>query len=105
MQDQQRGTLFQEAYTRAVALLERGDAAAAERELREIQRRWPGEINSQRVLGLSLLAQGNNSGGIALLEAAIAAAPDFANAKLDLARAYRVQGRLQSAAELLRKAL
>jgi tetratricopeptide (TPR) repeat protein len=105
MQEQQRGVLFQEAYTRAVALLERGDAAAAEREVREIQRRWPGEINSQRVLGLSLLAQGNNSQGIALLEAVIAAAPDFANAKVDLARAYRVQGRLQPAAELLRKAL
>jgi len=105
MQEQQRGVLFQEAYTRAVALLERGDAAAAEREVREIQRRWPGEINSQRVLGLSLLAQGNNSQGIALLEAVIAAAPDFANAKVDLARAYRAQGRLQPAAELLRKAL
>jgi tetratricopeptide (TPR) repeat protein len=105
MQEQQRGVLFQEAYRRAVALLERGDAAAAERELREIQRRWPGEINSQRVLGLSLLAQGNNSEGIALLEAVIAAAPDFANARVDLARAYRVQGRLQPAAELLRKAL
>jgi tetratricopeptide (TPR) repeat protein len=105
MQDQQRGVLFQEAYTRAVALLERGDAAAAEHELREIQRRWPGEINSLRVLGLSLLAQGNNSEGIALLEAVIAAAPEFANAKVDLARAYRAQGRLQPAAELLRKAL
>jgi tetratricopeptide (TPR) repeat protein len=105
MQDQQRGVLFQEAYTRAVALLERGDAATAERELREIQRRWPGEINSQRVLGLSLLARGNNSEGIALLEAVIAAAPEFANAKVDLARAYRAQGRLQPAAELLRKAL
>jgi tetratricopeptide (TPR) repeat protein len=105
MQDRQSGVSFQEAYTRAVALLERGDAAAAERELREMQQRWPGEINSQRVLALSLLAQGNNSQGIALLEAVIAAAPDFANAKLDLARAYRAQGRLQPAAELLRKAL
>jgi tetratricopeptide (TPR) repeat protein len=102
MQEQQ---VFQEAYTRAVALLERGDAFAAERELREIQSRWPGEVNSRRVLALALLAQGHNSEGIALLEAVIAAAADFANAKVDLARAYRAQGRLQPAAELLRKAL
>jgi tetratricopeptide (TPR) repeat protein len=105
MQDQERSIGFREAYERALELLQRGEARAAEGELREIQRRWPGEINSRRVLGLSLLAQGNNAEGIALLEAAIAAAPNFANAKVDLARAYRAQGRLWPAAELLRKAL
>jgi len=105
MQDQQRGVEFHRAYTQAVALLERGDAVAAERELREMQRRWPGEVNSRRVLALALLAQGNNAEGIGLLEAVLAAAPDFANAMVDLAKAYRAQGRLQAAAELLRKAL
>jgi tetratricopeptide (TPR) repeat protein len=105
MQGQERGVGFQEAYGRALGLLERGDAIAAERELRKIQGRWPGEVNSQRVLGLSLLAQGRNSEGIGLLEAALAAAPDFANAMVDLARAYRVQGRLQPALVLLRRAL
>jgi len=105
MRDQQRGVGFQEAYARAVALLERGDAPAAERELREMQRRLPGEVNIQRVLGLSLLAQGKNAEGIGVLEAVLAAAPDFAHAMVDLARAYRAQGRLQAAAALLRKAL
>jgi tetratricopeptide (TPR) repeat protein len=105
MRDQQRGVGFQEAYARAVALLERGDAPAAERELREMQRRLPGEVNIQRVLGLSLLAQGKNAQGIGVLEAVLAAAPDFAHAMVDLARAYRAQGRLQAAAALLRKAL
>jgi predicted Zn-dependent protease len=105
MQDQKPGAGFQEAYARALQILERGDASAAERELREIQRRWPGEVNSQRVLGLSLLAQGSNAEGIGLLEAVLAAAPDFAHVMVDLARAYRAQGRLQSAAALLRKAL
>ena len=105
MQDQRHGVEFHRAYTQAVALLERGDAVAAERELREMQRRWPGEVNSRRVLALALLAKGSNAEGIGLLEAVLAAAPDFANAMVDLAKAYRVQGRLQAAAELLRKAL
>src|SRR5580692_1516212 len=105
MQDQQRGVGFKEAYARAVSLLERGDALAAERELREMQRRLPGEVNIQRVLGLSLLAQGKNAEGIGVLEAVVSAAPDFTHAMVDLARAYRAQGRLQTAAALLRKAL
>jgi tetratricopeptide (TPR) repeat protein len=70
-----------------------------------MQRRLPGEVNIQRVLGLSLLAQGKNAEGIGVLEAVLAAAPDFAHAMVDLARAYRAQGRLQAAAALLRKAL
>jgi tetratricopeptide (TPR) repeat protein len=105
MQNQDRGFEFQQAYGAALALLERGDARAAERELRRMQERWPGEVNSQRVLGLSLLAQGSSIEGIRLLEAVVAAAPDFAHAMLDLARAYRAQGHLQPAAALLRKAL
>jgi len=99
------GVGFQQAYARALENLERGDAATAERELREIQRRWPGEVNSRRVLAVSLLAQGSNAEGIGLLEAVVAAAPDFAHAMVDLARAYRAQGRLQRAAALLRQAL
>jgi predicted Zn-dependent protease len=105
MQEQKLGAGFQDAYVRALGILERGEAVAAERELREIQRRWPGEVNSWRVLALSLLAQGRNAEGIGMLEAVLTAAPDFAHAMLDLARAYRVQGRLQRAADLLREAL
>jgi Tfp pilus assembly protein PilF len=96
---------FQEGYQRALQLLERGDARGAEAELRGIQKRWPGEVNSQRVLGVALLAQGQNSAGIACLEAAIKAAPDFAHAKVDLALAYRGQGMLEPALHLLREAL
>jgi tetratricopeptide (TPR) repeat protein len=105
MQDQNLGVGFHDAYARALEILGRGDAAAAERELREIQRRWPGEVNSRRVLAVSLLAQGRNAEGIGMLEAVVAAAPDFAPAMVDLARAYRAQGRLQQAADLLREAL
>ncbi|HEY2678329.1 MAG TPA: sulfotransferase [Steroidobacteraceae bacterium] len=105
MREQKPGVEFQNAYVRALGILERGDAAAAERELREIQQRWPGELNSRRALALSLLAQGRNTEGIDMLEAVVAAAPDFAHAMVDLARAYRAQGLLQRAAALLRKAL
>jgi tetratricopeptide (TPR) repeat protein len=105
MESRKPGVEFQEAYARALEHLQRGDALAAERELRELQRLWPGEVNSQRVLGLALLALGKNSEGVSLLEAVVAAAPDFVHAMVDLARAYRAQGRLQPAAEVLRKAL
>ncbi len=64
MQEQKPELDFRMLYARALGILERGEAVAAERELREIQRRWPGEINSRRVLALSLLAQGRNAEGI-----------------------------------------
>jgi tetratricopeptide (TPR) repeat protein len=105
MSDLEKAGGFQEGYQRALQLLERGDARGAEAELRGIQKRWPGEVNSQRVLGVALLAQGQNSAGIACLEAAIKAAPDFAHAKVDLALAYRGQGMLEPALRLLREAL
>jgi tetratricopeptide (TPR) repeat protein len=105
MESRKPGVEYQQAYARAIELLQRGDAPGAERELRELQRRWPGEVNSQRVLGLALLALGKNSEGVAVLEAVVAAAPGFAHAAVDLARAYRAQGRLQPAAEVLRRAL
>jgi tetratricopeptide (TPR) repeat protein len=105
MESRELGVGFRDAYARALGLLRRGDALAAERELRELLTRWPGEVNSQRVLGLCLLALGKNSEGVALLEAVIAAAPAFAAAMVDLARAYRALGRLEQAAGWLRKAL
>jgi tetratricopeptide (TPR) repeat protein len=105
MESPKLGVAFQEPYARALGYLQRGDALSAERELREVQRRWPGEVNSQRVLGLALLALGKNSEGVSLLEGVVAAAPGFVHAMVDLARAYRAQGRLQPAAEILRNAL
>ncbi len=105
MSKQDMAAGFQDAYQRALRHLERGEAQAAEAELRDIQKHWPGEVNSQRVLGVALLAQGQNSAGIACLEAAIRTAPDFAHAKVDLALAYRAQGMLEPALRLLHSAL
>jgi tetratricopeptide (TPR) repeat protein len=105
MESRELGAEFADGYARALGLLQRGDALGAEGELREIQRRWPGEVNSRRVLGLTCLALGKNTEGVALLEAVVAAAPAFAAAKVDLARAWRALGNLEAAGELLRKAL
>jgi tetratricopeptide (TPR) repeat protein len=105
MSKQDTAAGFQERYQRALRFLERGEAQAAEAELRDIQKDWPGEVNSQRALGVALLAQGHNSAGIACLEAALKLAPDFAHAKVDLALAYRAQGMLEPAVRLLRSAL
>jgi tetratricopeptide (TPR) repeat protein len=105
MSAEERAAWFRESYGRALRSLERGDAQAAEQQLREIQRAWPGEVNSQRVLGLALLAQGRAADAVSALQAAVAAAPDFFHALVDLGRAHRAQGRFDAAIDCLRKAL
>ncbi len=63
----------------------------------------PGEINSLRLLGAALLAQGKLSQSIEILERTVASAPKFALARTDLARAYRQTGRLEQARDELRR--
>jgi tetratricopeptide (TPR) repeat protein len=105
MSDAERAAWFKAAYGRALAALQRADPTTAERELREIQAAWPGEVNSLRVLGLAVLALGRKTEGIAILEQAVAAAPGFAHAHVDLAMAYRGEGLVHDAADALRRAL
>jgi tetratricopeptide (TPR) repeat protein len=93
------------AYSQALAALRTGRAATAERQLRAIQAAAPGEVNSLRLLGLALLAQGKIKPAIETLERAVAAAPEFPQARTDLARAYRQDGRLDAAREELRRVL
>ena len=80
-----------------------GRAAAAERQLRAIQARVPGEVNSLRLLGVALLDQDKVPPAIETLERAVAAAPQYWEARTDLARAYRRAGRLQAAKEELQR--
>jgi tetratricopeptide (TPR) repeat protein len=80
-----------------------GRAAAAERQLRAIQARAPGEVNSLRLLGVALLDQDKVPPAIETLERAVAAAPQYWEARTDLARAYRRAGRLQAAKEELQR--
>ena len=68
-----------------------------------MQAHAPGEVNSLRLLGVALLDQGKVAPAIEALEGTVAAAPDFWQARTDLARAYRRDGRLQAAREELRR--
>jgi len=91
------------AYGSALAALREGRAETAERQLRSIQAANPGEVNSLRLLGAALLAQDKVASAVETLERAVAAAPNFAQARTDLARAYRQEGRLELAREQLRQ--
>ena len=93
------------AYSEALAALRMGRADSAERQLRAIQAAAPGEINSLRLLGVALLAQGKLAPAVEALERAVAAAPDFPHARIDLARAYREVGRPEDARRELQRVL
>jgi predicted Zn-dependent protease len=96
---------FERTYGAALAALERGDSRAAEAPLRAIQARRPGEINSLRVLGVALLAQGRHREALEALEHAIRSAPDFAHAWEDLGVAYLRARRFEDAEQALKRAL
>ncbi len=91
------------AYASALTALREGRAETAERQLRSIQAAMPGEVNSLRLLGLALLAQDKLAPSVETLERVVAAAPNFAQARADLARAYRQDGRFEQAREELRR--
>ncbi len=93
------------AYWRALEAVRIGRFATAERQLREIQRASPGESNSLHLLGVALLSQGKLAPALEILERVVAAAPDFAHARVDLARAHRQDGRLEAACGELRRVL
>ncbi len=91
------------AYAEALTTLRTGRAATAERQLRAIQARAPGDVNSLRLLGVALLEQDKVSAAIETLERTVAAAPHFWQARTDLARAYRTAGRLEASREELQR--
>ena len=93
------------AYWRALEAVRLGRFGTAERQLREIQRTSPGEINSLHLLGVALLSQGKLAPALLILERVIADAPGFLHARIDLARAYRQDGRLEAACTELRRVL
>jgi tetratricopeptide (TPR) repeat protein len=96
---------FAERLRRAHALLREGRAATAETQLRAIEAQSPGEVNCLWLIGVSLLDQDRVSESIAMLERVLTAVPDFANARVDLARAYRREGRAAQAREEVRRVL
>jgi tetratricopeptide (TPR) repeat protein len=96
---------FRERLQQAQAALRAGQAATAERALRALEARSPGEVNCQWLLGVALLDQARVAESSALLESAVAAAPDFAEARVDLARARRRAGRCADARAEVRQVL
>ena len=96
---------FEERRRRAQAALRAGQAATAERWLRALEAESPGEINCLWLLGVALLDQSRIEESIAMLERALRNAPDFAEARIDLARAQRRAGRVEGAREQVRRVL
>ncbi len=65
----------------------------------------PGEANCLWLLGVALLDQDKIPESIATLEAVLSRVPDFESARVDLARAYRRDGRAAQAREEVRRVL
>src|SRR6202140_4501578 len=96
---------FTENLRQAHAALRAGRAATAERWLRALDAQFPGEVNCLWLLGAALLEQNRILESIATLEGVLARVPDFAHARVDLARAYRSDGRAARAREEVRRVL
>jgi tetratricopeptide (TPR) repeat protein len=96
---------FAESLRQAHAALRAGRAASAERGLRMLDAQHPGDANCLWLLGVALLDQDKISESIATLEALLARFPDLAFARVDLARAYRRDGRAAQAREEVRRVL
>jgi tetratricopeptide (TPR) repeat protein len=98
-------TTFEESLRQAHAALRAGRAATAERWLRTLKAQVPGEPNCLWLLGAALLEQNKIAQSIAALEGLLTRVPDFAHARVDLARAYRSGGRAAQAREEVRRVL
>jgi tetratricopeptide (TPR) repeat protein len=96
---------FEESRRQALAALRAGRAATAERLARALEAQFPGDVNCLWLLGVALLDQGKVPESISTLERVLTRAPDFANARVDLARAYRRDGRAAQAREEVRRVL
>jgi tetratricopeptide (TPR) repeat protein len=96
---------FEESRRRAHAALRAGRAATAERWLRALEAQFPGEVNCQWLLGVALLDQDKIPESLTTLERVLARVPDFAHARVDLARAYRQAGQPGRAREEVRRVL
>ena len=103
VENKQNNPVADHAY--ALRELRAGDARGAELRLRTLQAAAPHDIESSRLLAVALLMQGNPSEALDALERLIASAPDFLQARIDLARAYRAVQRADKAYTELRRVL
>jgi tetratricopeptide (TPR) repeat protein len=98
-------TPFEGSLREAHAALRAGRAATAERSLRALEAQSPGQPNCLWLLGVALLEQDKTTESIATLAELITRVPDFAQARVDLARAYRSGGFTARAREEVRRVL
>jgi tetratricopeptide (TPR) repeat protein len=96
---------FDDSLRQAHAALLAGRAATAERQLRALEAQFPGEVNCLWLLGAALLAQDKMPESIDTLEHVLMRVPEFAHARVDLARAYRRAGQASRAREEVRRVL
>jgi tetratricopeptide (TPR) repeat protein len=96
---------FEASLRQAHAALRGGRAATAERWLRTLLAQHPDEVNCLWLLGVALLDQDRIPDSVATLEGVLGRAPDFSQARVDLARAYRRDGRPAQAREEVRRVL
>jgi tetratricopeptide (TPR) repeat protein len=96
---------FEVNRSRAQAALRAGQAATAERWLRELEAQRPGDSQCLWLLGVALLDQGKVADSIPTLERSLASTADFAEAHVDLARAFRRAGRAAEARAEVRRVL
>ena len=100
-----RPATFDERLRRAHTALRAGQAASAEGALRALAAERPGDVSCLWLLGAALLARDQPTAAREVLERALAAAPEFAEARVDLARAYRSGGDAGRAREEVRRVL
>ncbi len=105
MGDQESETRLRAAYTEALTMLRLGRAATAERQLRAIQIAAPGEVQCLHLLGVALLDQDKTAAAVETLERVMLITPNFAHARVDLARAYRRAGQAARARDEVRHVL
>ena len=96
---------FESRVRAAHAALRSGRARTAERELRELLAARPADLTVRWLIGASLLDQGRIEESLATLEPVVRAAPDFADASVDLARAARAVGRPIDSRQHVRRVL
>ena len=96
---------FEQHRRLAHSALRAGSAVTAERRLRELERQAPGDPQCVWLIGVAQLDQDKVVECIATLERLLQRLPDFAAAAVDLARAYRRDGRPKRAREQVRHVL
>ncbi len=94
-----------ERLRRAQLALRAGQAASAERALHALAAERPADVNCQWLLGVACLFQDRPGEALETLARVLAAAPDFTEARVDLARAYCSAGNPARAREEVRRVL